>query len=400
MNANPNFLLYVIAAVVAGILIGVIVMSLLARRLRGHNQQQMQETIAALKDSFNSMSYDALNKNSEQFLRIAGETMSKHTTQNASKLEEKKGLIDQTLTGLKGDMDKVRKLMSELENDRSKKFGELSEQLKKTASETEKLQMTASQLKEALANSRARGQWGERMAEDVLNMAGFMEGINYRKQQTASDGSRPDYTFYLPRGRVVHMDVKFPLDNYLGYLEAEGQVEKDQRLKQFMSDVRLRIKEATKRGYISNDETLDFVIVFIPNEQVYAFINQHDSNVLDEALRNKVILCSPITLYAILAVIREGVRNFQLERTAGEIMQLLGQFDKQWQMFVEALEKVETKFGQTHNEFTKLITTRRNQLEKPLAKIDALRKLDKQPDSGLEDVDTLSKLTGTDDSSK
>ena len=59
--------------------------------------------------------------------------------------------------------------------------------------------------------------------------------------------------------------------------------------------------------------------MFIPNEQVYAFINEHDRLLLDDALRNRVILCSPITLYAILAVIRQAVENFNLEKTTEQI---------------------------------------------------------------------------------
>lgn len=361
-----------------GLTVGITATALLLRSSVRLQKQQTELMAANLKDAFSSLASDALKKSNEQFLQLAGENLSKHTQQNEQALTQKKGLIDQSVTALKADLEKVQKLMTDLERDRHMKFGELNEQLKKAAQQTEKLQSTTQQLKEALANSRTRGQWGERMAEDVLSLAGFIEGINYRKQQTlAGEGGRPDYTFMLPRNRVVHMDVKFPLDNYLGYLEAASPLEKENFRSQFLKDVRNRVKEATKRGYVSAaDQTLDYVIVFIPNEQVYAFIHENDNGILDEALRSKVILCSPITLYAILSVIREGVRNFQLENTAGEIMQLLGQFDKQWKLFIEELEKVERQFSTTHNSFTSLITTRRNQLEKPLVKIDALRRPD------------------------
>lgn len=374
-------LLHPITTFCLGLGVGLIILVVVTKA-----RTQAHELLTAnLKDAFASLASEALKNSNQQFLQLAGENLSKHTQQNEQKLEEKKGLIDQSVVSLKADLEKVQKLMTDLERDRHMKFGELNEQLKKAAQQTEKLQSTTQQLKEALANSRTRGQWGERMAEDVLNLAGFIEGINYRKQQTSStEGSRPDYTFMLPRGRVVHMDVKFPLDNYLGYLEAASPLEKDNFRTQFLRDVRNRVKEATKRGYISAaDQTLDYVIVFIPNEQVYAFIHEHDNSILDEALRSKVILCSPVTLYAILSVIREGVRNFQLENTAGEIMQLLGQFDSQWKKFVDELDRVEKQLATAHNTFTGLVTTRRNQLEKPLMKIDALRKPQGESDTPL-----------------
>jgi DNA recombination protein RmuC len=169
------------------------------------------------------------------------------------------------------------------------------------------------------------------------------------------------------------MDVKFPLENYLAWLNAENNSDKERLKKQFIKDTRQRVKEAATRGYAEAHETLDYVLVFIPNEQVYAFLHEHDQTLLDEAMQQKVILCSPMTLYAILAVIRQAVDNFHLERTAGEILDLLNVFYGQWEKFCEAMDKVGQKIDASQQEFMKLTTTRRNMLEKPLRKIEQLR---------------------------
>jgi DNA recombination protein RmuC len=212
------------------------------------------------------------------------------------------------------------------------------------------------------------------MAEDVLRLAGFVEGINYLKQKVAEAGGRPDYTFKLPQGRKVNMGVKFPLSNYLRYLEAEGEADREAAKAQFLRDVKERIKEVTGREYIDrSDKTLDYVLVFIPNEQVYAFINQTAPELLDEALKRKVILCSPFTLFAILAIIRQAMDNFSLERTADDMLQLIGKFNSEWKKFVETMDKVGKKFDETHKEYEALQGTRRRKLEKPLAQIERLR---------------------------
>ena len=84
------------------------------------------------------------------------------------------------------------------------------------------------------------------------------------------------------------------------------------------------IKQLTTRDYINPAEnTVDYVIMFIPNEQVYSFINEADITIMDEALKQKVILCSPFTLYAVLAVIRQAIENFNLERTSLRDIKLL-----------------------------------------------------------------------------
>jgi len=338
--------------------------------------KDIESLLNQVKDSFGALSMDALRKNTGEFLKLAKESLEKQTKEGEKDLEGKKNLIDQTLKTMKDDLGKVEDLVTNLEKDREKKFGELTNQLKFTAEQTGRLQETAHQLHSALASTKVRGQWGERMAEDVLNMAGFIEGINYLKQKSLETSqSRPDYTFLLPQNLKLNMDVKFPLDNYLNYLETDAESDRIKFKGQFLKDVRNRIKEVTTRDYINPAEnTVDYMIVFIPNEQVYAFINENDATILDDALKTKVILCSPITLYAILAVIRQGVENFNLEKTAAQILSLLGTFNKQWEAFQDSMDKMGKKIDDAHDEFNRLTTTRKKQLEKPLQKIEELRK--------------------------
>jgi len=141
-----------------------------------------------------------------------------------------------------------------------------------------------------------------------------------------------------------------------------------------MKDVRKRIKEVSSRDYINPIEnTVDYVIAFIPNEQVYAFINEHDRTLLDDALKSKVILSSPVTLYAILAVIRQAVDNFNLEKTAAEILSLLSEFNKQWENFKSGMEKMGKRIDDAQKEFLSLNSTRTKKLEKPLQQIADIR---------------------------
>jgi DNA recombination protein RmuC len=124
--------------------------------------------------------------------------------------------------------------------------------------------------------------------------------------------------------------------------------------------------------------------VFIPNEQVYSFINECDPAVIDAAMKNKVILCSPLTLYAILAVIRQAIDNFNLEKTATEILGLLGAFNKQWDAFKNSMERMGSRIEDASKEYTKLVTTRTRALERPLARIENLRQQKGIPEASLE----------------
>jgi DNA recombination protein RmuC len=172
------------------------------------------------------------------------------------------------------------------------------------------------------------------------------------------------------------MDVKFPMNSYLRLLETENDMEREVQKGQFLRDVRNRINEVTSRDYINpEDQTLDYVLVFIPNEQVYAFINQNDPAIIEEALKKKVILCSPFTLFAILAVIRQAMDNFSTAKAANDMLRLIGGFNKEWEKFRNSMDKMGRKLEDARDEFQRLKTTRTNKLERPLQKIEDLRQL-------------------------
>lgn len=349
----------------------------LARETEAEKVQDLEALIGRVRDSFGALSQEALKSSTGELLKLARENLDGRMQVGAKELETKKQLIDQNLSAIKGDVQKMQDLVARFEAERARQYGQLDAQLKTAARETSRLQDTADHLRQALVSTKARGQWGERMAEDVLRLAGFVEGVNYIKQ-TVLDlaASRPDYTFRLPQGLKVNMDVKFPLNSYLRYLEAGDEAAREGHRAQFLRDVRTRIKEVTTRDYINPEErTLDYVLVFIPNEQVYAFINENDPGLVDEALRTKVILCSPFTLFAILAIIRQSLDNFSMEKTAGEILGLVRNFEREWGKFTDTMAKMGEKLEAARKEFGQMTGTRKDKLDRSLRKIEDLRRL-------------------------
>jgi DNA recombination protein RmuC len=368
----------------------------LLRESEAQRHADLNAVIEHLKSCFGSLSLDALSTASGEFLKLAESKLEGATELNASELEQKKALIDQQLQRMTSELEKVSNLMKALEKDREAKFGELAGQLKTASLQTSDLIHTTNSLREALSSSKVRGQWGERMAEDVLRLGGFIENVNYVKQKTIEGvGSRPDFTFLLPKNLKVHMDVKFPLDNYLKYLEAQSEADKMMFRNDFLRDVKSRLKEVTTREYIDPDQnTVDYALLFIPNERIYAFIHEQDCSILDDGIRNKVVFCSPITLFAVLAVIRQAVDNFALQQASDQILSLLGAFKKQWDEFAKKLELVGRRLGDAMNEYESLMTVRRRQLEKSLHKIEDLRTQRELPPATEEET-TLRAVIGS-----
>lgn len=304
---------------------------------------------------------------------LAQQQLSAARGTDAERIAGTESRIGLQLTQMRGELDQVTTLVRQLETSRAEQMGSLAEQLAEAGRQTRALNDTAHELRAALSSGQVRGQWGERMAEDVLQLAGFLEGVNYHRQRRVPSGGVPDFTFLLPRGLELHMDVKFPLDNYLRYLDADTDPERERFRKGFLRDTRNRMRELAERGYREQDGAVDCVLMFVPNEALFGFIQEHDHALVDDALRHKIVLCSPLTLFAVLAVVRQSVDNFRLERTSDEILSLLADFRAQWDRYVDEFDKLGTHLTRAQKTYDALTSTRRRQLERPLDKLDDLR---------------------------
>ena len=287
-------------------------------------------------------------------------------------------------------MDRVNRAIQDLNLDRVKQSERLETMLTS-------LNSSSSALRDILANTQVRGQWGERMAEDVFRLIGFVETVNYTKQTTVADGhSRPDFTILMPEGKKLNMDAKFPLTNYMKYVEAESEQEAQEYSRAFIRDVRDRAREVVGRDYINpDDSTLDYVLVFFPNEPMYHYIQQHGADVVEEALRNRVVLCSPISLFAILSIIRHALDNFAIEQASDEILSELAVFDRQWGNFVDQMETVGRRMESAQTAFESLKGTRTRALDRPLGRIRDIRKRRNIPDAledGADEADDVMSL--------
>lgn len=364
-------LVLVVAAIVVGLVAGVTVAS---RRVRPADteadRRALVEAAVSAMRAERAHSYQAAL---DTTLSVATSKLDDHLAAGTRSFENQRSLLERQVASMHGELQRVGHLVSALQQERAQQHGQLTAGLEAALGVTTQLADTTRSLREALASPKARGQWGERMAEDVLRLAGFIEGVNYRTQTRVAGGGIPDYTFLLPKGHAVHMDVKFPIDNYLRHLDAATAAEADEHRKAFFRDVRARVSELSGRSYIDPQVTVDYLLLFIPNESVYGFLHQHDPQLIDAALAQKVVLCSPFTLFAVLAVIRQAVDNFLVERTSDEILTALGAFTGEWEKLSGSIDRVGRGLETAQKAYDELAGTRRRQFQRQLDGIETLR---------------------------
>ncbi|MFV0523777.1 MAG: DNA recombination protein RmuC [Acidimicrobiales bacterium] len=372
MVAAPVFLLGLIAAAGLGFLAG----WRAGRPSPADRAAQRAEVDHAIGQALTLVRLERLetvNAALDEALAVTSSKLGDTLAVGASELgRERQAMAAQTEL-VSTELRRLTGLVSQLQNERASQAGQLTTRLDHAIEATTALADTTRQLQRALASPGARGQWGERMADDVLRAAGFVEGVNYQRQQKLASGRVPDYSFPLPKGHVVHMDVKFPIDNYLVWLDAPTRPARARAAKAFRRDVRQRVKELAGRAYVDADTTVDYMLAFVPNESVYGFLHEHDPKLLDDALGQKVVLCSPTTLFAVLAVIRQAVDSFLMDQRSTEILGAVGALRAQWDRWQEPLNKMERGLESARKAFEDLAGPRTRQFERQLEKLETVR---------------------------
>lgn len=312
----------------------------------------------------------------EELLRLSKERGELEQAKAVGELEKRKEAVEGSVQGLKEQLEQYKKLMRDFENDRTQKYGNLENELKNVSQTATSLQEQTTRLNNILGNVKLRGQWGERVVEDIIEKCGLIENVNYfRQKKLEVSTTRPDYTFLLPSEHKVNMDVKFALDNYIKMVNAQTQQEKEQYKKEFLRNVDDRIKEIKDRGYINPAEnTLDFVLLFIPNEQVFGFIQESVPGLMDRALQEKVVLCSPFTLYAMLSVIRQAYENFRYEKDLKKIIDLIEQFAKTYSLFKDRFENIGDAIEKLQIQYSDVKDKSFKNLDNKIKKIESYKK--------------------------
>ena len=366
----------VIALLAALLVLGAVAwfgLRVLPQRLAAQADAERAVTLQATLDALRREREATMQAAVASVVEVAGDKLGGQVQAGNRELDLRDARITERVEHMNGELRQVRDLVARLQQDKAEQHGQLLSHIEASIRANSELTSVTGQLREALASPKARGSWGERMAEDVLRTAGFVKGVNYVTQTGLVGGGVPDLTLLLPGDRVLHMDVKFPVDNYLRHLGAEVDAEREATAKAFVHDVKTQIKGLAGRDYLDDESSVDYLVMFVPNEAVYTFLHEQEPDIIDHALGRHIVLCSPLTLFPLLSVIRQATETLAVERTSGEILDCLAGFTTQWEKFTEQLDRLDRALAGTNRAFDDLSGTRRRGLERKLAEIDDLR---------------------------
>jgi len=306
-------------------------------------EEKHREMIVGLNDSLNKLT-DRLNLALAEQGKIQGEII-RDTMDNAT--NQLKNLLNMRLQ----DIDsKVKESLEEGFKKTNDTFDRVMKQLS-TIDEAQKkidgLTTNIVSFQELLGDKKSRGAFGEVQLEGLVRNA--LPPDAFSMQHTLSNGNRADCVLFLPEPTgSVAIDSKFPLESYRKMLDTSlppDEIKNAQ--KQFKLDIKKHIHDIASKYIISN-ETSDGAVMFIPAEAVFSEIHAYHSDLIEEAMSQRVWLVSPTTLMAVLNTARAVLKDVETRKQVHIIKAELGRLGQEFERFDVRMKKLADNIRQAH----------------------------------------------------
>lgn len=411
---DTSILLIVLAALGVGTIIGALVSSLRARQrsqalhvelavlkaqvkseeqLEQERHAALERSMERLKASFDSLAGSSLRSNSELFLQLAREHLTQHQQYAVSALSEREKAIESMLSPIREALGKTEQQILRIEKERAETFGSMKTALESVALGQQALQKETRTLVNALRRPEVRGQWGEMTLRRLAELAGMVEHCDFKEQVhvRVEDGNlRPDMIVHMPDGRDLIVDVKTPLDAYLEAVDAATDEQRALAMRRHANAIAERIKQLGAKSYWAQFErSPDFVILFIPGDQFLSAALAEQPNLLEDAIRQDVIIATPSSFVALLKAVAYGWRQMSLAQNAETIRTLAEDLYKRLAVFTSHLSKLGRNLGSSVDHFNSAIGSLERQVLPGARKF---TELGVRPDREMETLEPIDKL--------
>jgi DNA recombination protein RmuC len=313
------------------------------------NAELLRQSEAQVRLAIESSSRAALDANSETFIKLANEIFGRNQESASASLAAREEAIRQLVEPLRQALAKQEEQSQALERERRETSGKLSGQIENLVKVQDLLQRETRNLSTALRRPEVRGRWGEITLRRVVELAGMSEHCDFTEQtHVAAEGGalRPDLLVRMPENRSIVVDAKTPLDAYLAAVEATDDDTRRDALKRHARQVEERVRELGRKSYWEQFEhSPEFAVLFLPGDQFLSAALAESPELIDAALKQRIIVTTPSTLMALLKVVAYGWRQSRVTENAREIRELGQELDKRFRVFVGHLQKVGRSFG-------------------------------------------------------
>jgi DNA recombination protein RmuC len=312
-----------------------------------------------LQGVFGELARDTLKSNSEVFLQLARERLARQAGEAAAALKERETAIESLVQPIRETLARTEAQIQSIERERIDSFAGIKGQIESLASGQSALSRETRNLVTALRRPDVRGRWGEITLRRLVELAGMSAHVDFTEQHrllTDEGAIRPDLIVHMPERRDIVVDVKTPLEAYLAAVEAESEEDRARELRRHSQIVAARVRELASKSYWAQFENSpDFVVLFLPGDQFLSAALQENPELIDESLRQNVMLATPTSLVALLKAVAYGWKQTALAENAEEVRRLGEDLYKRLAVFGEHLARLGKALGTGVDAFNKAV---------------------------------------------
>ncbi|MGI9247164.1 MAG: DNA recombination protein RmuC, partial [Steroidobacteraceae bacterium] len=322
-----------------------------AADVAAEREQALELAMERLRSGFDTVAGQALRGNNEVFMQLARQTLGQQQDVALRNLTEKEKAVESLLAPVRDALKQTQEQIARIEKERAESFGALRTSIESVALGQLSLQRETRNLVTALRRPEVRGQWGELTLRRLAELAGMVERCDFIEQAhtAGEDGAlRPDMVVNMPDGRQIVVDVKTPLDAYLTAAEAAADEDRAVALRRHAAAVQERVRQLSQKAYWAQfEQSPDFVVLFIPGDQFLSAAVAEIPTLLEDAIRQHVIIATPTSLVALLKAVAYGWRQNALAENALRIQELGEETYRRLATFTTHLAKVGRTLGQS-----------------------------------------------------
>jgi DNA recombination protein RmuC len=377
----------------AGIATGAGVAWLLMRTSQRRQAELLESTENRLRASFAETAHSALRDNSDLFLKLARESFAHEQASYQGSMQVREASLNALVEPIRQALDKTEQQVAAMERERRDAFSSLRTQIESLSAGQSALQRETRNLVGALRRPEVRGRWGELTLRRVVELAGLSAHCDFTEQQSVDSPQgrmRPDLLVHLPDGRDLVVDAKTPLDAYLDAIDAPSEELRTLALARHAQQVEARVRELASKAYWEQfPQSPEFAVLFLPGDQFLSSALAERPELLENALRQSVIVATPSTLIALLKAVAYGWRQSVVAENAAVIRDLGQELHRRLNSFIGHLAKTGARLGGAVEAYNSAVGSLERQVLPQARRFTELGANSGEPLAGVEPIERL-----------
>tara|TARA_B100001094_G_scaffold284904_1_gene298692 strand:- start:47 stop:1243 length:1197 start_codon:yes stop_codon:yes gene_type:complete len=329
---------------------------------------------------------DEVTQAAQTAMQASTDGTEKFFTAKTETLEEQtKSLLSPTEKALKDLEQRVEKLTSSYDTHQGK--------VSRLTEEMLGMNTAANKMVQAMHSPVSRGKWGENSLRNIIETAGMLPYADFSEQTTGEvEGRvlRPDVVINLPNQGSLAVDAKAPefAEAYEKMIAAENIEEQQALLADHIKSMRAHVKTLALKEYWNQfDRSPEFVVMFVPLESMLSDALKADPTLVDDAMRSRVLIASPMNLLALLLAAHRGWQDFRVQEDAKKIGDLTKELYKRVGTLFDYVRKTGKGIQQSTTNYNNMIGALESRVLPTLRKLDDLHVVDGAIDN-LEPIET------------